>query len=114
MQASEAMATLVDSILGSGIHYVTLAVPFFFLLIGIEFIAGLVQRKRLYRFNDSINDLSCGIVEQIVGIFLKALLFAGYLYLFEHVRLLDIAGAPPAAKWVAAIALMLGDRKSVV
>jgi len=67
-----------------------------------------VQHKRLYRFNDSINDLSCGIVDQIVGIFLKAALFAGYLYLFEHVRLLDIAAAGPAAKWVAAIALMLG------
>jgi len=102
------MATLVDTILGSNINYVTLAVPFFFLLIGIEFVVGLVQHKQLYRFNDSINDLSCGIIDQIVGIFLKGLLFAGYLYLFEHVRLLDIANAPPAAKWIAAIGLMLG------
>ena len=87
------MATFVDTILGSKLNYVTLAVPFFFLLIGIEFVAGLVQHKQLYRFNDSINDLSCGIIDQVVGIFLKGLLFAGYLYLFEHVRLLDIADA---------------------
>ncbi|MGD9719625.1 MAG: sterol desaturase family protein [Pirellulales bacterium] len=102
------MSTLVDKLLGSGIDYITLAVPLFFLLIGIELVAGLVQRKRLYRFNDSITDLSCGIIDQTLGIFLKGLLFAGYLYLFEHYRLLDVAAAPPAAKWIAAIALMLG------
>ncbi|MEX2113131.1 MAG: sterol desaturase family protein [Pirellulales bacterium] len=102
------MSTLVDKLLGSDIPYVTLAVPFFFLLIGVELVAGLVQRKRLYRFNDSINDLSCGVIDQTVGIFLKSLLFAGYLYLFEHFRVFEIANAPPAAKWFAAFVLMLG------
>jgi sterol desaturase/sphingolipid hydroxylase (fatty acid hydroxylase superfamily) len=102
------MGTLVDTILGSGINYVTLAVPFFFLLIGAELVAGRLQRKKLYRFNDSINDLSCGIVEQIIGIFLKGLLFAGYLFLFEHYRAFEIASAPAAVKWVAAIALVFG------
>ena len=65
------MGTVVDTILGSGINYVGLAVPFFFLLIGIEIVAGLIERKRLYRFNDSITDLSCGIVDQIVAIFFE-------------------------------------------
>jgi len=102
------MSTLVDKLLGSDIPYITYAVPFFFLLIGIEFIAGLVQRKQLYRLNDSINDLSCGVIDQMVGIFLQSLLFASYLYLFSHVRLFDIENAPPAAKWIAAGALMLG------
>lgn len=102
------MGTLVDTILGSNINYITYAVPFFFLLIGVELVAGIVQRKELYRFNDSINDLSCGIIDQTVGIFLKGLLFAGYLFLFEHYRLFDVAAAPAALKWVAAIALMLG------
>jgi len=102
------MGTLVDTILGSGINYVTLAVPFFFLLIGVELVAGLIQHKRLYRFNDSINDLSCGIIDQIVAIFLNVALFASYIFLFERVRLLEIADASPAAKWVAAIALLFG------
>jgi sterol desaturase/sphingolipid hydroxylase (fatty acid hydroxylase superfamily) len=102
------MGTLVDSILGSGVNYISLAVPFFFLLIGVEFVAGLVQQKRLYRFNDSINDLSCGIIDQTVGIFLKTALFAGYLYLFENWRLFNIVEATPAVKWIAAIALALG------
>ena len=102
------MGTLVDTILGSGINYVTLAVPFFFLLIGLELVAGLVQHKKLYRFNDSVNDLSCGIVDQILNVFLHVALLASYIFLFEHFRLFDIAEAPPAAKWVAAIGLLFG------
>ena len=102
------MGTLVDTILGSGINYVGLAVPFFFLLIGIEIVAGIIERKQLYRFNDSINDLSCGIIDQILAIFLNVLLFASYLYLFEHFRVFEVADASPAAKWVAAIGLMFG------
>jgi len=102
------MSTLVDKILGSDIPYITYAVPFFFLLIGVEFVAGLVQRKQLYRLNDSINDLSCGVIDQIVGIFLQSLLFAGYLFLFEHARLLNIQEAPAGVKWIAAGALVLG------
>ena len=102
------MDTLVDKVLGSGTNYVTLAVPFFFLLIGLELVAGLVERKRLYHLNDSINDLSCGIVDQILGLFLNVLLLASYLYLFEHVRMFDIADASPTAKWVAAIGLLFG------
>jgi sterol desaturase/sphingolipid hydroxylase (fatty acid hydroxylase superfamily) len=102
------MGTFVDTILGSGINYVSLAVPFFFLLMAIEIVAGIVERKKLYRFNDSITDLSCGIVDQILAIFLNVLLFAGYLYLFDHFRLLEIADASPAVKWVAAIGLLFG------
>jgi alkylglycerol monooxygenase len=62
--------TLVDRMLGSGIPYITYAVPVFFLLIGIELVVALRERKQCYRLHDSISDLSCGITEQIVGIFL--------------------------------------------
>lgn len=102
------MSTLVDKLLGSDIPYITYAVPFFFLLIGVELLAGLWQRKQLYRLNDSINDLSCGIIDQVVGIFLQSLLFAAYLFLFAHARIFDIEAAPPAVKWIAAGALVLG------
>ncbi|HZZ81460.1 MAG TPA: sterol desaturase family protein, partial [Gemmataceae bacterium] len=102
------MGTLVDTILGSGINYVGLAVPFFFLLIAVEIVAGIVERKQLYRLNDSITDLSCGIVDQILAIFLNVLLFASYLYLFDHFRIFELADASPAVKWVAAIGLLFG------
>jgi sterol desaturase/sphingolipid hydroxylase (fatty acid hydroxylase superfamily) len=100
--------TLVDRLLGSQIPYITYAVPFFFLLIAIELVVGWLTRRELYRLNDSINDLSCGIIDQISRVFLESILIAGYLFLYEHFRLFDVAGWPAFGKWAAAIALLFG------
>ena len=62
--------TVLDRALGSGIPYVTYAIPVFFLLIGVEFAVSLALGRRDYRLNDSISDLACGITDQVVGIFL--------------------------------------------
>ncbi len=62
--------------------YVVMAIPVFFLLIGIELIAMRLERKEVYRFNDSINDLSCGMTEQIMGLFVAVFLYAGYSYTY--------------------------------
>ena len=80
--------TFIDRALGSDIPYITYAVPFFFLLIGVELVVALWQRQRYYRLHDAINDLSCGSTEQIISIFLKGVLFAGYqgTYAFATAR----------------------------
>jgi sterol desaturase/sphingolipid hydroxylase (fatty acid hydroxylase superfamily) len=105
--------TFIDRALGSDIPYVTYAVPVFFLLIGVELVVALRERKRCYRLHDSISDLSCGITEQIVGLFLKGLLFAGYLGTYAYatrtgINLVDVSGYSPGGKWLAAIVLFLG------
>lgn len=100
--------TWVDRLLGGNIDYIAYAVPFFLLLIGIELIVGLVRSVRLYRFHDSINDLSCGIIEQVLGLFLKTLLLAGYVYLFDNWRIFDPQSWSPAGKALAAVALFVG------
>lgn len=54
---------------------VILSIPLFFVLIGAEVIYDLVQRKKgepgLYRLNDSFTNISCGIVDQLSGVFAK-------------------------------------------
>lgn len=105
--------TFIDRLLGSGIPYITYAVPVFFLLIGVELVAALATHRRLYRFNDAINDLSCGITEQVIGVFLKAVLFGGYLFCYDLVtrhgwNLVDVSRYTVAGKWVAAVVLFLG------
>jgi len=65
-------------------NYIALAIPVFFILIGVELLIGIIQKRKYYRLNDSINNLSLGITSQITGIFLKTILFFGYLFLFEH------------------------------
>jgi sterol desaturase/sphingolipid hydroxylase (fatty acid hydroxylase superfamily) len=105
--------TFIDRALGSDIPYITYAVPFFFLLIGVELAVAVWERKRYYRLHDSINDLSCGSTEQIIGIFLKGVLFAGYqgTYAFaisRGINVVDVLGLSPGGQWAAAIFLFLG------
>ncbi len=67
----------------------------------------------VYRLHDSLTDLSCGITEQIVGLFLKGLLFLGYLGTYAYatrsgINLVDVEAILPAASGLAAIVLFLG------
>jgi alkylglycerol monooxygenase len=105
--------TFVDRALGSNIPYITYAVPVFFLLIGVELVAAFWEHRESYRLHDSINDLSCGITEQTVGLFLKGLLFAGYVGTYgfatrNGINLVDVHSYSAGGKWAAAIVLFLG------
>jgi len=80
------------------VSYVVLAIPVFILLILLELVITRIQEKDFYRLSDSINDLSCGIIDQVLDVFLKTALFAGYVFLYERHRLLSIPGT--VAAWV--------------
>ena len=67
------------------------SIPLFFILIGIELIAARILEKRVYHFHDSFGDLSCGIVEQLLGVLVKGVLFGAYLFLFAKARLFDLS-----------------------
>jgi alkylglycerol monooxygenase len=78
------------------VDYIQLAIPVFFILIGIELALGRVLERDSYRLNDSIGDLSCGVLQQVTGVFLKTALFAGYALLYAGYRLFEI---PMDAAW---------------
>ena len=50
-----------------------LAIPVYFTLIIIEFIYQFWKKDQHYRLNDMITNISCGIVQQVTGLFLKIL-----------------------------------------
>lgn len=102
------MQTWIDTVLGSNTPYVTYAIPVFFMLMAVEAIYGWISNKHLYRLNDTINDLSCGILQQVLGIFMKTILFAGYLSIYNNYALLDMSTFSVAGKWAAAVVLFLG------
>lgn len=81
------------------VSYIHLAIPAFFLLIGVELLAARLLERETYRLADSVNDLSCGILQQVLEVFLKSALFAGYAWLYEAHRLLALPFAPWA--WAA-------------
>ncbi|MCZ8343984.1 MAG: sterol desaturase family protein [Leptospira sp.] len=82
--------------------FVTFAIPVFFLLIGIEVWIGNRKNKALYRLNDSIADLSTGILSQLWGLFQKGLGLFAYFYIYEHFRFFEFAMNNPWA-WVLCI-----------
>jgi sterol desaturase/sphingolipid hydroxylase (fatty acid hydroxylase superfamily) len=61
---------------------VILAIPVFFILIGLEVGYGYYQNRKLYRLNDAVANISCGIVEQLTGVFAKVFTVAAYHFIY--------------------------------
>lgn len=59
------------------------AIPIFFLLIGIELLVARLHQKKWYRFNDAISNISCGISQQAIGIFVKIITLGAYVYCYQ-------------------------------
>ena len=87
---------------------IALAVPFFFLLIGLELLFARSRRRRVYRFTDSFADLGCGVTQRVVLLLFEASLLAGYALLYEHARLWTFAPGSPWPWVIAIIGVDLG------
>ncbi len=59
--------------------FLNLAVPVFFLMIAAEWWIARRTGRNLYRLNDSLNDLSCGILQSLVALLCAAFMIGGYL-----------------------------------
>ena len=68
---------------------IALSIPAFFILIGVELLWARLTKRAVYRFNDSINDLACGVLSQVLGLFAAAILLGNYIFVFDHARLAD-------------------------
>jgi sterol desaturase/sphingolipid hydroxylase (fatty acid hydroxylase superfamily) len=86
-------------------NYILYAVPFFFLLIGIELITERLKGTDYYRLNDAINSLSAGVLSRMVGI-LKALVpLTVYVLIYPHFALFTLPDTP----WLWIVAFVLYD-----
>jgi sterol desaturase/sphingolipid hydroxylase (fatty acid hydroxylase superfamily) len=63
---------------------IALAIPFFFLLMGVELWFAKRRGVKLYRFADVISDLSGGMLQQILLVFEVAALTSVYIWLYDH------------------------------
>ncbi len=81
------------------VDYIALSVPVFFLLIALELAWALWKKQDLYSLPDAISNISCGIGQQLTGLFFKSFLFWGYYQLYTHFRLWSIE--PSVLSWVA-------------
>ena len=76
------------------------SIPLFFLLILVELAVGRSRRVSLYRLNDSISDLSCGILSQLLGIFTKLIVLGVYAWCVAHLSLQRLGVLPD---WVSRV-----------
>ncbi len=74
--------------------FIALSVPIFFALIFFELFISWRRQRYLYRFNDAVTNLSCGIGSQILGAYFKVLIFIAYTYLFTYFRIATIPETP--------------------
>jgi sterol desaturase/sphingolipid hydroxylase (fatty acid hydroxylase superfamily) len=88
------------------VNYIQLAIPVFFVLIGIELLAARLLERDSYRLSDSVGDLSCGVLQQIGELFFKTALFAGYAGLYSGYRL---GSVPLHAAWAWAACFVAQD-----
>ncbi len=60
------------------------SIPLFFLLIAVELLWSRATGRRVLRLNDSLSDLSCGILSQLSGIFTKLFTIGIFIWVGER------------------------------
>lgn len=72
-----------------------IVIPIYLLGIGVELlIQRLRTRQPLYRVNDTINSISTGVFQQLVGIFTKILVIGSYIWIVDNIAIQQLFGAP--------------------
>lgn len=82
---------------------IVLSVPLFFVLIGVELLIERFTKKRLYRLQDSIANISCGITQQLSGLFLKVFAVGAYQLTYEKAAFFS----PDPSSWWYWVSLFL-------
>jgi alkylglycerol monooxygenase len=71
-------------------NYILLAIPFFLLGIGFEFVWGRLRKTNFYNFEDTLTNLNIGIGSQAFNTLLKVLLLTLYEYIYLHFAIFSI------------------------
>ena len=87
-------------------NYVLYAVPFFFLLIGLELLADRWRGMRTYRLADALNSLSAGVLSQATGILTKVVGLLTYAFAWEQLALFELS---ESSLWVWLFAFVFYD-----
>lgn len=84
---------------------IVLAVPFYFIGMGVEAVINHKLRAGLYTVDDTLNNLACGLYQQLLAVLAAGALMAPYYWVYQHARVTDWFVAHPAIAWVAAFVL---------
>ena len=71
------------------VDYIALAIPVFFILMGVEYWISRRTGKRLYRLNDTISDLTAGIYSRLTPLIYFGLFVFVYDWVYRNYRLTE-------------------------
>jgi len=91
-----------------GPNLIALAIPLFFVFIGLELLIARRRRTRVYRLADALADLGCGIGQRAVLVLGGAAVLGLYVLIHEHARLITFAPGSPWPWIVAVLGVELG------
>lgn len=86
-----------------GPNLIALAIPAFFLFIGLELLVARRRGARVYRLPDALADLGCGIGQRAVLVLGAAAVLGIYALVYAKARLVTF---PPGSLWPWALALL--------
>lgn len=69
-------------------------VPAFFFLLLMELFYNYRKKANYYRLNDSINDMSLGLMQVVASLFLNVILIAFYNYIYLHFSIQSLFNVP--------------------
>jgi len=72
------------------VNIILYAIPFFFLLMGVEWLAGRLRKRPVFRGPDVVSDLLLGSAQTLFGVVFAGVLIGSYQLLYQHHRLFDI------------------------
>lgn len=80
---------------------IVLAIPVFFVLIGAELLWDHFSHRkheaRVYRLNDALANISCGIIDQVSGVFAKVITVGAYALVFTWAQ--GVVGISIPSNW---------------
>ena len=89
-----------------GLNYVAFAIPAFFLFVAMEYL-GMKQKKKehVFKYGSSISNLSIGIAERLLNLFISASFFQLFYWVYKNYALVQIS----TAWWVWIVLILATD-----
>lgn len=85
------------------VNYLAFALPAFFLFLFIEYqVARLKKRDDVFKYESSISNISIGIAERLLNLFIAASFYQLFYFIYENYALFQIPNS-----WITWIALIL-------
>ncbi|MBT1700479.1 sterol desaturase family protein [Fulvivirgaceae bacterium PWU4] len=87
------------------LNWTALAIPAFFIFLGLEYIASVRKKRNLFTFESSVANISIGIAERLMNLFVSASFYGLFYYIYDAFALFEI----PATFWMWIILLLATD-----